>query len=1194
MIISLLPTTALAAEKNNVWSTAYDEIRVYMDDATKADHDNLEGILPKQVRLYTSKALLGEYVFCTPGGSYWEYNNRLYLPKHKVTARDITSINLVRDEATGHSPTISIPIEGNTKYKVTVSQEHQKGNIILGIEVGSYDYLCIDITKREHHTVTYKFSDPAPENVSVPEDTATYTETSPVTLLDPDKTSVTGMHEGRTGLWTFNGWTLPDGVDFTDDTHTKFTMPDTNVTVTGTWTFTPTTFVYVYFRTVDSAGNDIDNVEGVTYNDDKTDLPRHWATLGKLETKTSVTDNVYEALGNEVVAQTGFEYYNTANNSFPLDLITWEKVSTHNGAQDYVSPGTEAWHLDGKVYGYRAIYCDSDGKELKGFDPNKTPKYYLEGTDDVALTSKVPDVPGKVFDGWDTTSPDVTVADDNTFNMPGHDVTFTAKWKPGALKIEKILDDKSPAAGNTFSFTVTPGNKTVEITGKGSETISDLPVGDYTVAEDANTAAVSNYTCKTQYRTDSSTWQDTPITVSVASNSTVTVYVKNSYTPITADLIDNAITIYHKVSGQSDWHGEDIGANMTYNYTDTNADTVPKAADAKISYQATLDMKNLDFGVNPEHADTVFKIKKLMQDAGTTSLWEFMEGKNITTFAGSKVNLHVKFDENLNVAKGSFDNIKLTSDWFQLADGYQNGLTKDSNGYWTIPCVIKAEKGTNNSPIINLSGITLSLTDKAQGKLNSNTALDITSEGYIDGTIKISTKILNEIITYELSLIGKSASDTVKNTAKLNLQTYTVTYDANGGSGTMTDKKSPYAYGAAATVLTNGFTRSRYTFTGWNTKADGSGDSYAEGDPIEMLGNVVLYAQWTRNSSHDNDDDKYFFAIQKVDAQDGHALNDAKFELYQRDNRGNKLAAFRKTTSHWGPESGIALFSVSATKTNEGGDTWYYREITAPEGYVLDTKEYEISATDFYHDDQSKAVAKAKTVRNYRGTTPDLLNDSDHFAYVIGYMDGNVRPYGLISRAETTTIFFRLLKDSVRDGNLLTSNTYTDVADDYWANTAISTMTGLGIVQGRSTTTFDPKAPITRAQFAAICARFDTGKSSGEQTFSDIQGHWAEKYIQRAAELGWIKGFEDGTFRPDTYITRAQAMTMINRVLNRIPEDESDLLPGMNVWPDCNPGDWFYLAVQEATNSHDFEHKAGNYETWTKLMKNPDWTRYEN
>ena len=418
---------------------------------------------------------------------------------------------------------------------------------------------------------------------------------------------------------------------------------------------------------------------------------------------------------------------------------------------------------------------------------------------------------------------------------------------------------------------------------------------------------------------------------------------------------------------------------------------------------------------------------------------------------------------------------------------------------------------------------------------------------------------------------------------KMTAQTFTVTYtDGAGGAAFKDQIYSNIPHGAPTHAFVGTPERDGYTFNGWKPTVKAT-----------VTNDATYTATWTRNSSHDNDDDKYFFAIQKVDAQDGHALNDATFELYQRDSRGNKLAAFRKTTSHWGTESGIALFSVSATKTSDGGSTWYYREITAPEGYVLDSTEHKIKATNF-SDSRSTAVQNAVTVRNYRGTTPDLLNDSDHFAYVIGYMDGNVRPYGLISRAETTTIFFRLLKDSVRDGNLLTSNTYTDVADDYWANTAISTMTGLGIVQGRSTTTFDPKAPITRAQFAAICARFDTGKSSGEQTFTDIKGHWAEKYIERAAELGWIKGFEDGTFRPDTYITRAQAMTMINRVLNRIPEEKSDLLPGMNVWPDCNPGDWFYLAVQEATNSHDFEHKAGNYETWTKLMKNPDWTRYEN
>ena len=419
---------------------------------------------------------------------------------------------------------------------------------------------------------------------------------------------------------------------------------------------------------------------------------------------------------------------------------------------------------------------------------------------------------------------------------------------------------------------------------------------------------------------------------------------------------------------------------------------------------------------------------------------------------------------------------------------------------------------------------------------------------------------------------------------------YSVFYHGNeADSGETVDSRS-YIFGDLAVVSENGYVRDGHSFVGWNTQRDGSGTHHVPGSSITVTDHIHLYAQWTRNSSGD-DDDKDYFAIQKVDAQDGHALNGATFELYQLDKNDQTVNRRVTTTRRQGSENGIALFSVDNKKSYDG--IWYYAEVSAPEGYVLDRTEYEITAKDF-SDSLSTAVKHADTVRNYRGTTPDLLNDSDHFAYVIGYMDGNVRPYGLISRAETTTIFFRLLKDSVRDGNLLTSNTYTDVADDYWANTAISTMTGLGIVQGRSTMTFDPKAPITRAQFAAICARFDTGKSNGEQTFSDIQGHWAEKYIQRAAELGWIKGFEDGTFRPDTYITRAQAMTMINRVLNRIPEDESDLLPGMNVWPDCNPGDWFYLTVQEATNSHDFKHKAGSYETWTGLNANPDWTRYEN
>lgn len=650
------------------------------------------------------------------------------------------------------------------------------------------------------------------------------------------------------------------------------------------------------------------------------------------------------------------------------------------------------------------------------------------------------------------------------------------------------------------------------------------------------------------------------------------------WTPLaqpTADLIDDNITIKHGVNGDPE-HGND---------SDSTAHIVKK--DAKISYQATLDMQSLKFGANPEHADTVSNIQRAMTSVGATSLWDFIKNNSIDIFADSKVNLYVKFSDKLE-NPATLDGITLKSGWFKL-DPNNKPTYNNTTGYWTIPCVIKDaedEPDTNDS-IVTLSRITLPLTAKAQGELSSDTELNVISEGYIDGTIMISMQALK--------LEGKSKDAPAKNTAKLKLAvpTYTVTYDGNGADSGKTTDNTAYATGTTATVKANGYTCDGCTFTGWNTKADGSGISYAEGGSIKMLGNVVLYAQWTRNSSHggdDGDDDDYF-AIQKVDAQDGHALNGAKFELYQLDKNDRIVNRRVVKTTQQGNKSGIALFSVDNKKSYDG--IWYYAEVSAPEGYVLDRTEYEINHKDF-SDSLSAAVENVDTVRNYRGTTPDLLNDSDHFAYVIGYMDGNVRPYGLISRAETTTIFFRLLKDSVRDGNLLTSNTYTDVPDDYWANTAISTMTGLGIVQGRSTTTFDPKAPITRAQFAAICARFDTGKSNGEQTFSDIQGHWAEKYIQRAAELGWIKGFEDGTFRPDTYITRAQAMTMINRVLNRIPEDESDLLPGMNVWPDCNPGDWFYLAIQEATNSHDYRHKAGCYETWTRLTKDPDWTRYEN
>ena len=216
---------------------------------------------------------------------------------------------------------------------------------------------------------------------------------------------------------------------------------------------------------------------------------------------------------------------------------------------------------------------------------------------------------------------------------------------------------------------------------------------------------------------------------------------------------------------------------------------------------------------------------------------------------------------------------------------------------------------------------------------------------------------------------------------------------------------------------------------------------------------------------------------------------------------------------------------------------------------------------------------------------PDMLNGDDHFAYVAGYTDGTVRPNAKITRAEVAMIFYRLLDEDVRAANENDSNAFSDVTDGMWFNTAVSTIARLDIVKGRSTEIFDPNAPITRAEFATICARFDHSKVESTESFSDIHGHWAEKFVERAAALGWVNGYMDGTFCPNATITRAEAMAMINRVLGRLPESEKDLLPGMKTWPDnADPSAWYYLTIQEATNGHTFERKAdGVHERWIKL-----------
>lgn len=366
-------------------------------------------------------------------------------------------------------------------------------------------------------------------------------------------------------------------------------------------------------------------------------------------------------------------------------------------------------------------------------------------------------------------------------------------------------------------------------------------------------------------------------------------------------------------------------------------------------------------------------------------------------------------------------------------------------------------------------------------------------------------------------------------------------------------------YAADETVTIRAGSRSNYKFNGWTS--DSADVTFADAKKADTTFTmpkhaVTVTASWTYTDSS-RDDDDYDYTLRYVT------------------NGGKAISSESKSRSWVKDYEDLPV----PTRVGYRFNGWYY-----------DTKLTKAVTGD--------VQVSSRTVTLYAGWTensvPAILNGDDHFAYIQGYDDGTVRPNMPVTRAQVATILFRLLDEDVRDKYLTETNTFTDVAADYWANTAISTMASLGVFKGRTADRFDPNAPITRGEFAAVCARFDDSSVQSSNAFSDIDGYWAKQEILRAAALGWVQGYQDGTFRPTASITRAQVVTMINRVLCRQPETASDLLRGMTTFTDCAEGDWCYLAIQEAANSHDYVGKSGSiYESWTDLNKSADWSKYE-
>ena len=425
-----------------------------------------------------------------------------------------------------------------------------------------------------------------------------------------------------------------------------------------------------------------------------------------------------------------------------------------------------------------------------------------------------------------------------------------------------------------------------------------------------------------------------------------------------------------------------------------------------------------------------------------------------------------------------------------------------------------------------------------------------------------------------------------------------VTFNANGGDWELmedrpTERYVPVPANSDHIDALRPPAREGYTFLGWYDSAENT-----SGKPIDFRtrtfkGAATVYAHWAKNAtvtfkivngywSGNTAEDKTVTVVLHPQAN-GSASG--TLDASHVPTIMIPAAGYENTPGHWDVTPNTEENGISGNVTYT---------------YIFGKKHHSSSddnSNSSKDENKDKDNNKENNKDNNTGETtptkvPALLNGSNHFAYVVGYKDGNVRPQGNITRAETAAIFFRLLKEEVRSENLSKHNDFADVTEDSWYNTAVSTMAGMNILKGRTANSFVPQAPITRAEFAAICARFDSGKAEENNSFTDISGHWAEKEIERAATLGWVSGYTDGSFHPDAPITRAEAMTLINRVLCRMPETKADLLDSMTKWPDNQPGAWYYLAVQEATNSHTYEQKDSKYETWTALTAEPDWSKY--
>ncbi len=434
---------------------------------------------------------------------------------------------------------------------------------------------------------------------------------------------------------------------------------------------------------------------------------------------------------------------------------------------------------------------------------------------------------------------------------------------------------------------------------------------------------------------------------------------------------------------------------------------------------------------------------------------------------------------------------------------------------------------------------------------------------------------------------------------------YTITFNSNGGSTVSSVEADE---GTVINLSSYTTTKTDYTFDGWYTDSAFSGSALST---ITLNSDVTLYAKWSADDDGDGDGNggggggggggTGGSGSTDSGSTDSGSTDSGSTDSGNTGNTSSATVSGGSVTRYklsFETNGGTAVNSVSKVR-NTTVDLSKY--ITQKTGYSFDGwyTDKELTNRVATVKMESNTTLYAKWIYGNNGYVPNPsykpdIFTSEHTAYIVGREGGYIAPNANLTRAEAATMFFRLVDAQVLIEGMTKKNRFTDVNEGDWFNTAISTLTNLEVLNGRTANTFEPNATITRAEFMTIVSRLSEATYDGADIFIDIAGHWAREYINIAASIAWTNG-DNGMFRPDDNVTRAEAMTIINRALNRLPEDTSDLLEGMEVFVDNSDASaWYYLNIQEATNSHDFVIKADNvHEKWTSLKENPNWTELE-